>query len=270
MDTLDSRFRFYIHIDKRSSVTPEESRKLSSHPACAFVSRQYQVNWAGFHHLRAMILLLEEASKDSRNGVFHMISGQDFPIKSADEIVRLFELNTNKQYIENFPMPAGHWEHGGMHRLWHWYFYDLFNYKSRFGYYTNKAISKFQNLFGIKRNWPKSLPPLYGGGTWWSITRECTTYVVEYRKKNPALLNRLKFTLCPEEMYFQTIIMNSPFAEQAVSDHLRYIDWSSRNGNAPANLDISDYYKLLSSDKLFARKFEYPVSEELLKQLNRK
>ncbi len=270
MDTLDSRFRFYIHIDKRSDVSPEEAHKISSHPSCIILSREFQVNWAGFHHLRAMILLLEEANNDSRNEIFHMISGQDFPIKSGDEIVRFFAANPDKQFIENFPMPAGHWEHGGMHRIWHWYFYDLFNYKSRFGYYANKAISKLQKLFGIKRKWPKSLPPLYGGGTWWSITRECAEYIVECGNKNPALLNRLKYTLCPEEIYFQTVIMNSPFAKQAVSDHMRYIDWYSRNGNAPANLDMSDYEKLKSSDKLFARKFEYPVSEELIEKLNLK
>jgi len=68
-------------------------------------------------------------------------------------------------------------------------------------------------------------------------------------------------------MYFQTVIMNSEFATQAVSDDLRFIDWSYRHNNSPANLDETDFDKLITSDKLFARKFEYPVSEVVLDKI---
>jgi hypothetical protein len=52
--------------------------------------------------------------------------------------------------------------------------------------------------------------------------------------------------------------MNSNFRQKVVNDNLRYIDWVSRNGNNPANLDDSDYNKIVTSDSIFARKFEYP------------
>ncbi|MNG36128.1 hypothetical protein D3C84_1230620 [compost metagenome] len=58
--------------------------------------------------------------------------------------------------------------------------------------------------------------------------------------------------------------MNSAFAKKVTNNNLRHIDWIARNGNNPAILDATDYDKLVQTDALFARKFEYPMSIELL------
>lgn len=265
MDALDDRFRFFIQFDRNSHFTYENGLKVSQWEKNRGVSfhRDLPINWAGYNHLLAMIRLLERGVESGDADVFHLISGQDFPIKSAEDIVRYFEEHRDTQFMENFAMPAAHWTEGGMHRVQHWYFYDLFNNKKRVGHFANRIVQKIQRIFRMKRRWSGFLPSLHGGGTWWSITRPCAEYIVKYTRSNTALLERLKYTLCPEEIYFQTVLMNSPFANQVVNDHKRYIDWESRNGNNPANLDMSDFEKLMSSDKLFARKFDYPVSEEL-------
>lgn len=274
MDVLDKRFQFHIHFDASAPFTECDDANISSWiygaDSGGSFSRHIKVNWAGFNHLRAMLDLMERGLQDPKNKVFHMISGQDFPIKSSDEIIRFFENNRDIQFMENFPMPAGHWTNGGMHRIWHWYFFDAFNNKSRAGNIMNRAIRRIQMITGIRRKWPATLPPLHGGGSWWSITRECAEYIVNYGKKYPQLLQRLRYTLCPEELYFQTIVMNSPFAGQVISDHKRFIDWNSRNGNSPANLDITDLDVLLGCDKLFSRKFEYPTSAGLCDALKLK
>jgi len=51
--------------------------------------------------------------------------------------------------------------------------------------------------------------------------------------------------------------------DKIVNNNLRFIDWTRRNGNFPANLDESDFQSLADSDKIFARKFEFPISEKL-------
>jgi hypothetical protein len=265
-DVLDERFSFYVHLDRKSNAGEDEMLRLRNHPRVKCVLTRYNVNWAGVHHLYAIIDLLQEAMKSDAK-IFHAISGQDFPIKSSDEMDAFFKANPNKQFIEHFALPAGHWTNGGLHRIWYWYFYDWFDNKTRFGHFMNRATIKIQKVFGVKRKWPEELPALFGGGTWWSITRECAAYTMNYSQQHPELLKRLRFTLCPEEEFFQTIIMNSEFASEAVSDHLRYIDWHSRNGNAPANLDESDFEKIMSSGKLFARKFDYPVSESVVSKI---
>jgi hypothetical protein len=61
-------------------------------------------------------------------------------------------------------------------------------------------------------------------------------------------------TYIPDEMFFQTLIMNSPFKEQTVNNNLRYIDWV--NGpEAPRVLTSADLTSMVGSDRLWARKF---------------
>lgn len=265
-DVLDERFSFYIHFDRKSRLTAEELSTLRNHRSVKLVGQKFKVNWAGVNHLLAIRYLLKEALQSDAE-VFHALSGQDFPIKSSEEIDTFFRNNQGRQFIEHFALPAGHWTDGGMHRIRYRYFYDIFDNKTRYGHFMNRAVLKLQKISGVNRNWPKHLPSLYGGGTWWSITRDCAEYVNNYSEQHPELLQRLRYTLCPEEEFFQTIIMNSGFADEAVADHLRYIDWNSRNGNAPANLDESDFEKLMQCDKIFARKFDYPVSEKLIRMI---
>jgi len=87
--------------------------------------------------------------------------------------------------------------------------------------------------------------------------------VMNYTERDLSLLKRLRFTFCADEIYFQTILMNSPLKDKIVNNNLRFIDWTRRNGNFPANLDESDFHSLKNSDKIFARKFEFPISEKL-------
>ena len=112
------------------------------------------------------------------------------------------------------------------------------------------------------------MPPLYGGSTYWSLSRGALEYVTDFSQNNKLILNRFKFTLCAEEFYFQTVLLNSAFADSIINNNLRYIDWIARNGNNPAILDESDYEKLISSKALFARRIEAPTSKLLMSKLS--
>ena len=139
--------------------------------------------------------------------------------------------------------------------------YDLIDAKKH-----RKYIFKFneiQRKLKFKRYYSKKAPQLYGGEAWWSLSRKLLIYVLDYTNKNKYLFNRLKFGFCSGEIYFHSILMNSPYNNLIVNKSMRYIDWKRRNGNTPANLDFNDYEKLVKSEALFARKFELPVSDEL-------
>jgi hypothetical protein len=72
--------------------------------------------------------------------------------------------------------------------------------------------------------------------------------------------------LIPDELFFQTIVLHSPFADTVVNDNLRYIDWSRRP--APAILHAQDFPSLIGSGKLFARKFDANVDARILDMLD--
>lgn len=69
------------------------------------------------------------------------------------------------------------------------------------------------------------------------------------------------FGLCADELFLQTIIMNSPFRNNLVNDSLRYIDWER---GKPYTFIDEDYNILMASNKLFARKFDYKKSPKIV------
>ena len=79
------------------------------------------------------------------------------------------------------------------------------------------------------------------------------------------LLCRLTNSTCGEEVFFQTIFLNSPFKNQVVNDNLRYTDWSVHC--PPKVLTDEDYDKVINSHKLFCRKIDSLVSKNLLCKL---
>jgi hypothetical protein len=95
-------------------------------------------------------------------------------------------------------------------------------------------------------------------------------YIIQYSNDYPSFMKSLKHTLIPEEFFFQTILMNSPYKNRIVNDNLRYTDWTERNGSIPAYLDISDYLKIENSGAFFARKVDESISKELIELVSQK
>lgn len=256
---FDANFEIYIHIDKKSDISQDIMGRLQSFEQVKLVSRKYVVNWGGINHLKSILHLAKIALKSKELKVFHLISGHDYPIKKPAYFIVYFKSNPSN-YLSYFKLPSEKWPNG-MERLEYFNFYDWLDAK-KYRHIILKLVN-FQKRYGIKRSLSKKVLPLYGGETWWSLRRDTLQYVIDYTLHKPYLLKRLKHSFCSEEIYFQTVIMNSQHATTVVNDSLRYIDWNTRNGNFPANLDLSDLEPIQSSTALFARKFEFPVSQKL-------
>lgn len=267
IDFFDNSFNIYIHIDKKSSIPSEDIKKLSSKRQVRYVSQEYKINWGGINHLKAILKLADKAVEDKDNTHFHLITGHDYPIKPLLDFRDLFEINNDHDFMEYHPLPYSAWPEHGMDRLSHYNIYDLVDGRTGLNERLIKGFSKFQKRIGLKRAFSKDFPPLYGGSTYWSLKRKSLEYVFEYMENHPNYLKRFKYSFCSEEIFFQTLLLNSPFKDNIINNNLRFIIWEERNGNFPANLDTSDYENIKKSDALFARKFEYPVSESLLNKI---
>ena len=123
---------------------------------------------------------------------------------------------------------------------------------------------------GYNRTWPifrrKQLENVdfYFGSQWVCISGEMEKWVEEYIKNHQEFIEFYRHTNCPDESFFQTLLMNSPYKDRR-QDYLHYIDWSS-GGNSPKNLDVSDIDRMMKSGKLMARKFEDEGVIEILKK----
>ena len=267
-DLFDDDFSFYIHIDKKSRIAKEEIELLENAKNVHFISREYNVNWSGFNHTKCILLLSKEALKDKRIKYIHLISGQDYPIKSCQEIKDLLVKKNGAEFLAHFELPTKNWpaSNGGLNRVDYFHLYNLLNVKTKMGSKINSAFVKIQKKLHLKRN-REHLPKLYGGWSWWTLSYPCLKYVIDYTEKNPLFFKRFEYTAMACEMYFQTIIMNSPFKKNVINNDLRYIVFNEGNPN-PNILDESDYEGIVSSDAIFARKIVYPASKKLIEKIN--
>lgn len=266
VDLFDEDFSIYIHIDKKSKVSETEKQKLAGQNV-KLITQNYSVNWGGLNHLKAYLLLCAHALEDKSNTYFHLITGQDYPVKSIGYFKQRFSSSEKglPNYLEFFQMPAECWAdtNGGMDRLELYNFYDLINIK-RHGNWIYRFI-KLQKKLNIRRSFPKDFPRLYGGSTYWSLNRDTLQYVLDFTDSNPRFFDRFKFTACAEETYFQTIILNSPYKDNVVNDNLRYIDWGNGTDASPIFLDETHFDAIIQSDNLFIRK----VGENSTELINR-
>lgn len=92
-----------------------------------------------------------------------------------------------------------------------------------------RALAKF----GLAtRDHSKHLGQLkpYSGNTWWALTREACQYLIEYEKTDTKVAQYFEETFAPEEMYFHTILGNSPFAAR-MRRNLVFEDWAGQKSH---------------------------------------
>ncbi|MGA6119156.1 beta-1,6-N-acetylglucosaminyltransferase [Sphingobacterium anhuiense] len=197
------------------------------------IHSKFKIQWGTFSMVHASLILLEKAYSSRCNfKYYHLISGQDFPIKPIREINSFFKKN-NRIYLDYFKLPRtdGHWSpHGGLGRY----------------------IHNNPNKHAI----PHNISCLYGGSQWWSITREATKYIFNFLESNPSYFTFYYKTFVPDESFFHTILVNSDhLKKRIINNNLRYIDWIS-GPNYPRLLTKEDFKKIIDSDYIFARKME--------------
>ena len=73
-------------------------------------------------------------------------------------------------------------------------------------------------------------------------------------------------TYVPDESFYQTLLMNSPFRHTLINDNRRFIDWTS-GPERPRILRMSDLFRLTESDALFARKVSAKKDNALIERL---
>jgi hypothetical protein len=87
----------------------------------------------------------------------------------------------------------------------------------------------------------------------------------KYLDKNKKYIKRYKWTICADEIFYQTII-NQIDGINIINNCLRYIDWKS-GPEHPRILRINDYEKIMESGNLFARKFDETVDNEIIDKI---
>lgn len=251
-----------VHIDKKVEVPSETIARIAKYPQVVGVYQRHNVNWGGFSMLKCEIDMIYYAINTTDSSYIHLISGQDYPVRPLESFLKFFE-NKKEDFVHYTHLPNPCWEDNTYRRFQYYYPYDIAADHKNPKLWVLEQVKKQQKR-DVKRPIPDEFDHLYGGSQWFSITRASACTLLDYTNKQPSLYNRMRMTFAPEESYIATVLVNLIGKEKVCGTNHRYIRWKNENGNRPANLGLEHFYYLLEQDYLFARKFEYPVSEPLL------
>ncbi len=252
-------FDFYIHVDKKTDKSTFEY--LAGIPQVYFIIKRIRVRWASYSYIAAILSSLRQICNSEINYDFiSIMSGQDYPIKPVKDFYQLLERNPGRNFI-SYDEDEEWWSHA-ITRITKYHFTNFgFRGRYRFQFLLNAVLPL--------RKFP--LPyKLYGGprSMCMTLSYECARYVLAFIDSNKKLRRFVRFTWGPDEFIVPTLIMNSSFNHTVINNNFYYIDWSEGGVN-PKTLQSEDYSLLLSSDKLFARKFDITKDSSILDMLDK-
>ena len=88
----------------------------------------------------------------------------------------------------------------------------------------------------LRRRLPGGLEP-YGGSAYWCLSSTLVHFVHGFLSENPDYVRFFEHVFVPDEIFFQTIIMNSELRNTVENDDLRYLDWSREPAPAVFTLE---------------------------------
>lgn len=262
----DERNDIFITIDSRSdSSLFKDIKAVKSHLT---FTKQCDNRWGSVKQIETEYVLFEAAQNSSRYSYYHLLSGQDLPIKSQDYIHDVCDRLQGKEFVgfdkNTEDVLRGIEFKTRYYHILHSHFRCSNIFEKIIIYAIQKSCLLLQKQLGIRRKYPVRLKK---GCNWVSITDDFLKYLLERKEKVVKMFNH---TFCPDEIFLQTVLWNSPFrdnifdVENEYHSCLRYIDW---NRGKPYTWTGSDFDELMdkSNECFFARKFSSKNKDLILR-----
>ncbi len=223
------------------------------------------INWGSYSHVQAYLDMCKEALNQDTD-YYHSMTGQCKVIVKPDEFINFFKKSNGQSFLEHFNLPKLGWDGklGGFGRIKFWQLYDILDARAHGKFFKrlNQYFVGFQKLLNISRL--VNNKNYYGGSGYWSIHKDAAKLIIDEIKISSF---QWRHTFCPEECIYQTILLNSKISSTIVNDNLRFVLWEKRHGELPGILDEQNLDAIRKSKALFARKFDFRISHDLLKAL---
>ena len=249
---------FIVHVDRKTDDATYQAMTdgLAGRSNVHFLEERVECHWGEFGRVAASIAGLRHfVAHGGADDRVVLLSGQDYPLKPAARIEAFFRERPGISFLEHFAMPDFGWQvDGGM--------YFLERGRAATGL---SAIEVMHNMYDLidadrhdpteRRRLPRGLKPFHGS-SWWAFTYDRAEYVVRFVDEHPEVVRFFDNVVVPDEMFFQTILLNAPLSDDIKSDALHFVDWSPPRTPHPKLLDVGDFHRLVSTNYLFARKFD--------------
>ena len=258
----DERNDVYLHVDTRAVELFNQFKDFQlKRGKLIILQNRIAVHWGDLSQVEVEYLLFEAALQNGPYAYYHLLSGVDLPIKTQNYIHEFFQKHAGKEFIGFWNEPSHRKDvYRKVYRyyLFTRYFKEGSSFVHGITAFIRNVCLGIQKLIKFRRK--HTLDNFYKGFTWVSITDDFCHYLVD---RKAYIMKTFKYTLCPDEIFIQSLIWNSPFRENiydlsdASKGSVRAIDWQR---GSPYVWQPDDFDELKNSSCLFARKFssKYP------------
>ncbi len=205
------------------------------------------VAWGSGSILRVQMRAIE-ALLDWADDWTHFInlSGQCLPTRPLVEIERYLGDHQGQSFLECIDLEAERPDLG-----------------YRYANFYVEVAGKPRNT-RIPRLRPRGFRPFFGA-FWVILSHEASSYVARSDEAH-RIRRYLQYTMFPDELAFQTILLNSPLKSKVVPDMKRLILWEGHSPN-PMILTMQHWPLLEAPGHFFARKFDHDQDAEVIARL---
>ncbi|MGJ7612454.1 MULTISPECIES: beta-1,6-N-acetylglucosaminyltransferase [unclassified Variovorax] len=259
--------RCVVHVDAK---VDEFAFKVES-PNVVYVEDRVDVRWGAISQVDGTLSLMRTALRRFEAASvshFVLLSGSCYPVRALEEFRSFSQSNSSTNFIKTIPL-AG--TRKLSQRTRHFWFYEDLPVDGRKVSLTRLLRGLLQFAGKLGRRSFALFPRWYFGSQWWALTPAAVDYLASY--PHEAVVKRfLRYSKAPDEIYFHTLIANSPLQRGAESVSGEGV-WDASNLHL---IDPSlsrwfqawDYDEIVNSGRWFVRKVGTTMSSELCDRLD--
>lgn len=281
----------FILFDKKATITEKQKNELSQivMKSRVFFTREVPIYWGDYSLVEAEMELFGAAAKQEQYSMYHLLSGVDLPLDTAENIYNFFDsrkeynfltMVSDELYIRNKV-------------------YERVAFKTMFPHLTLRTVNnKFlRSVLKIYRKFEVELQRIFKvdcfkkfnlelkyASNWCSLNKKAVDILLEEKKLIASIFKNTKVN---DELFIPTILqkhqlLNTVYSIEPTNDkptdlqgNLRYINWW--DGSPYTWTDSSDDIDQLKCGKAlghkFSRKFDLErdlnLKAEILTIINR-
>ena len=278
----------FILFDKKATITEKQKNELIQivSKSSAFFTREIPIYWGDYSLIEAELELFETAAKQEQYSMYHLLSGVDLPLDTAENIYNFF--NSRKEY--NFLTMVSE-ELYIRNKV-----YERVAFKTMLPHLTVRTVNNnfLRSVLKIYRKFEVELQRIFKidcfkkfnlelryASNWCSLNKNAVDILLEEKKLIASIFKNSKVN---DELFIPTILqkhqlLNSVYSIEPTNDkptdfqgNLRYINWwdGSPHTWTSSSHDIEQLKYGKKLGHLFSRKFDlekYPEMTELLEKI---
>lgn len=282
---------FYIHIDKKVNEVSFKQAigQIAQRKAIGvyFIEAEERVRvcWGGYSQVKAQLALMKKMLSEKKSYDWCInLTGTDYPIMSNEQIKEFLQKQNGCPVIKGYQIDRLYGtesEEGAKDRVRKYWFYDVEPVFLR--RVISKIASVVQKILKINRKPGLEQMPwkFCYGSEYWALPFLVLKEVYQKYTQDKELQKILKTVFIPSEFWVHTVLMSSDILSEQEKEEIRFPGNRYDGlgsvallhyfvyGSGIKVLNMEDYETIRNSGKMFMRKAQTGISDELLEKIQK-